>query len=507
MSRARSLAEPGLAVLTVFALCMVLVTIVVAVDRRTVRNERALRFGREAEAVQQTLIARVEELAQRFESAHTFIEVTHPIPLEDYATYMDREVGNRFEIDPAVMVLESVPADEVDALIAREHAFGDTDFSITQFVPRLGDSDLLVITRSANVNDGQPFPFIGAETSVARSLLVPDDLPDDGYAVRVVETEFVHTLTEGLSGGDLALDVDGLPSITSFFVGRVESLDGDHIGWALQFLDSRVVTDQIMVPDGLNVSISVEGIDTPIAAIPGEPAAPLDEAELSEYRSFDTATQGWELDVWADPDFGAATGLFAAKTLWATGAGVSAIVGLASGAWVHYRRRLAGASFELEHARTLASTDPLTGLLNRQGLIDAAREWSTDRAVTLFFIDLDGFKAVNDSRGHEAGDQVLVAVASSLRHSFRHGDLVSRIGGDEFVVFANDDGRARARDQLAGRVVERVAAIDPEISCSLGLASRPAGAETDIKDLLRQADEAMYQAKRSGGDRYVLAPV
>jgi diguanylate cyclase (GGDEF)-like protein len=512
--RARTLARHTVIAVGVVGLCLCVATAIAVMERAKAINERSLRFGREAEAVQQAMIARVEDLTRRFESVQTFVAVTHPIPLDHYYEYMDRELLSRYDLDPGVMILEEIDVDQVEALEEREHALANTTFAVQALELGAGDGELLVITRAARVAGGRPFPFIGTDTSLVRPLLLPPDLPDEGYAVRVVESSllsaFIDRLTEAEAETAAELGAEGgvaaKPAYSSYFAGRVESIDGEPIGWALQLLDARIVTDHVAVPDDINVWISVAGVDAPIAAVPDDPGTALADAELVERRSFATASQSWDVHVWADAGYGAETGLFADGTFWAVSLSVSSVIGLISGAWVHYRHRLVGASFELEHARSLATTDPLTGLLNRQGLIDSVRLLPPDRPATLFFVDLDGFKAVNDMRGHQEGDRVLVAVAQALRSSFRHDDLVSRLGGDEFVVFALDDLGPGSVDPLARRVVDEVAGVDPGISCSLGIASRPAGAAVDIKDLLRRADEAMYQAKRAGGHDYVLSP-
>jgi diguanylate cyclase len=170
----------------------------------------------------------------------------------------------------------------------------------------------------------------------------------------------------------------------------------------------------------------------------------------------------------------------------------------------------------LEAARDLleyqATHDPLTGLPNRRQLSDLGRRTlargERDRAhVGVLFIDLDGFKEVNDSLGHESGDEVLKAVAKRLKGSARVGDTVARLGGDEFCVLCE---RPHDEDELR-RLAERVrsAISDPPIESARGI---PVGASVGaviadartahtMEGLLREADAALYRAKRAGGDR------
>jgi diguanylate cyclase (GGDEF)-like protein len=173
---------------------------------------------------------------------------------------------------------------------------------------------------------------------------------------------------------------------------------------------------------------------------------------------------------------------------------------------VHERRR---AERELEHQ---ATHDPLTGLANRTALLarlraahDRVRDGSSP-GLCLLFCDLNGFKAVNDSLGHAAGDELLVAVAQRLATSVRAADVVARFGGDEFVVLC--EGAPPA--VVTGQVYPRIAAAlrepvrlsgagvgaGPSISASVGMAACGPDDDIGVGDLLRLADAAMYAAKR-----------
>nr|WP_269810375.1 GGDEF domain-containing protein [Kineosporia rhizophila] len=150
-----------------------------------------------------------------------------------------------------------------------------------------------------------------------------------------------------------------------------------------------------------------------------------------------------------------------------------------------------------------ARLDPLTNLVNRRGGADAISEAASLPAgepVALLLIDLDGFKEVNDTKGHLAGDVVLQEVSAALRTAARLEDVVARWGGDEFVVVAAlEERKARA---LAVRLLETVRtcpqSASAEVSASIGIAVRTA--PIDEQEWLSRADEAMYAAKRAGGD-------
>jgi diguanylate cyclase (GGDEF)-like protein/putative nucleotidyltransferase with HDIG domain len=155
-----------------------------------------------------------------------------------------------------------------------------------------------------------------------------------------------------------------------------------------------------------------------------------------------------------------------------------------------------------EHASTAAITDALTGLLNHGALHlrvreEISRSRRTGAPLTCLLIDLDNFKAVNDERGHLAGDDILRAVAKAMRAQLRDHDVVARYGGDEFVVLLPDS------DALGGRAVaDRIAAASP-VPCSIGLAQWEDTLAAD--ELLGRADRALLLAKRTGKHRVTVA--
>lgn len=166
---------------------------------------------------------------------------------------------------------------------------------------------------------------------------------------------------------------------------------------------------------------------------------------------------------------------------------------------------------QLEH---IAHHDALTGLPNRMLLGDRLKQAMLvakrrHTFIAVAYVDLDGFKAINDNHGHEAGDRLLVTVSRRMRAGLREGDTIARLGGDEFVAVMTDLDSMNAASPLVQRLLEAISQpVDDEtgqaslqVSGSIGLTFYPQGEELDADQLLRQADKAMFEAKSAGKNR------
>ena len=165
---------------------------------------------------------------------------------------------------------------------------------------------------------------------------------------------------------------------------------------------------------------------------------------------------------------------------------------------------------QLEH---VAHYDVLTDLPNRMLLAERlrqamARVRRNGRHLAVAYIDLDGFKAINDTHGHAVGDRLLVEIAGRLRQCLREGDTIARLGGDEFVTIVADLPDTASSLPLMERLLS--AAAQPvllngttlQVSSSIGIAYYSAGDDADAEQLVRHADQAMYQAKQAGKNRF-----
>ena len=180
----------------------------------------------------------------------------------------------------------------------------------------------------------------------------------------------------------------------------------------------------------------------------------------------------------------------------------AAVAGIAMAAFRNIRRTQS-------QLQDLAIHDPLTRVLNARTFSDRLgqelrRNRRYGRPLSLLYLDVDDFKIVNDSHGHQTGDAVLRLVAEAIRGAVRQADIVGRLGGDEFAVLMPETG-ADVAEAAAGRLAKSLREAfhgNPSVTASIGIVScTDAGAGPD--DVLHKADRAMYEAKKLGKDQAV----
>ena len=258
--------------------------------------------------------------------------------------------------------------------------------------------------------------------------------------------------------------------------------------------------------DDIHLSLSdvTEGQGTVLLA---ERATEAEEAALGPIAErMDIAGRTWQLSVqptatanWADPPTYSVVVLVVGLVMTFL---LEAFLLLLTGTERQARRQAAIHGYEANH-------DSLTGLYNRRAFVDqlgTARSRAEEEASrhVLLYMDLDGFKAVNDTRGHEAGDAMLQAIADALRTHIRDRDIVARLGGDEFAAILNNCPEPRGR-QIAETLVRAVEEARPEgypdaptVSMSVGLTMIDGAEVVSVDELLRRADRACYAAKAAG---------
>ncbi len=165
------------------------------------------------------------------------------------------------------------------------------------------------------------------------------------------------------------------------------------------------------------------------------------------------------------------------------------------------------------HVEKLAYFDSLTSLPNRVLLADRMRQTMTQvqrrgQQLAVVYLDLDGFKTINDRHGHQTGDQMLITLAKRMKEALREGDTLARLGGDEFVAVLIDLEDTGASVPMLNRLLSaaalpvQVGDLSLQVSASLGVTFYPQAHDIDPDQLLRQADQSMYQAKLAGKNRF-----
>ena len=166
-------------------------------------------------------------------------------------------------------------------------------------------------------------------------------------------------------------------------------------------------------------------------------------------------------------------------------------------------------------AHHLAHYDPLTGLPNRRLLLDRLHLALTQakrfhRALAVMFLDLDHFKKINDTLGHEIGDKLLIEVSRRFSACVRAGDTVSRPGGDEFVIILQEISNPDAATAVADKIIQAIHSPihignhSLDVTTSIGIAIYPVDGTDDAGELMKNADIAMYETKQAGRNGYQL---
>lgn len=306
-----------------------------------------------------------------------------------------------------------------------------------------------------------------------------------------------------------------------------ETLDPEKIGdlvlsHVLTWLDASSCAVLALGHDGQTQLVSGRGLGGNLSGAAMEVAGWV----VRTGREFATA------DLRRDTRITGACGAVVAVPLRCRGKNIGAVVVLERGAALA-EPRMAGVAellvtvlegpavaldnaLTLQRAEALSVTDDLTQLYNSRYLNqvlrrEAKRASRSGRPLSLLFIDLDGFKGVNDTHGHLAGSAALVEAADVIRRSARETDVVARFGGDEFALILPDtgsDGAAAVGDRVRERIDEHVflanKGLEIHLTVSIGVATLPDVAAS-AEELVRAADVAMYRVKESGKNNVIVA--
>lgn len=482
--------------LLIVFLGLALTTLMAVVQQDAAEREQQLMFE-QVVARQQVLLADGigNHLAELDETVG-FVSAVFPSDVDEFRRFFSgtKLVSQLSNFDPGVFVIERVDRDQVAELEARERSLGNLDFTVQTLAPNPSDQ-LLVITRTSRAASSGSIDIEGLEISNFVSQVLGADLQTRGRTFFPVETKSV--LASVFLGGEVPEEVVAVTNSIE------DPTSGETVAWVTRLFEpTTLLTNLEEVDRRLNVEVSMSILNEPMTLGQTDEVILFDDAPLASSVSTESAGLEWTTKIWVGSEFGVATGLFDQVRTWIFGLLMTLAV-LVGAVWRAVQDfRLSRANFELEHARTLASTDSLTGLLNRQGFIDRVRALSPSSNGTLFFVDLDGFKQVNDTREHGAGDTVLCEAAMLLSSQFRAGDIVGRFGGDEFAAFTPGITGEDHQAILSKRVIDSLKVLEDDVSCSVGTTTKLSNDHADVLELIRRADEAMYRAKQSGGGRY-----
>lgn len=478
------------------------------VERQSDSDAQRL-FQRDAASAIAEIEREIERHVEVVEDSVAFAQATWPVNLEEWREFTAGRVtgGTHLAFTSTAGVIERVPADQIDEFEARETAAAGQPFQIVELTPRPTSEDRIVLTRTGE-DTTNGIQIRGLEvTPVAEFLGINLPATNDGIAVDSIDEapdEFLELLS--IRAGEFE-DNDILN--TNVLLSRAIGPTGQPPqGWVI--IPARLgnlLSDAIDNLDRTELNIAVDipgaGLDGELGRYEGAPGLAVADAAMERESIVEFGGWTWSVTVWADEGFGISPNRLRGDLVFLGGT----ILTLALSTFLHlqrrYRRRLNVAEFESNLHRTLAETDPLTGLLNRQGLIRLAETLSPAEAAgtygcAVFFLDLDGFKAINDELGHAAGDDVLAAVGQAITGAARDVDLVGRLGGDEFVLVCPDLCDHLQAEAIADRLTTTIGHIDSPaaVGVSIGISITRPGMTFDFDRALSDADAAMYSAKR-----------
>ncbi len=474
-------------------------------------------FERDASSATAEIEREIERHVGVVEETAAFAEATWPGSVNEWREFTDGRVtgGTALAFTSTAGVIERVPADQIAAFEAREAASSGEPFTLLELAPLAPDADRIVLTRTGDDTAGG-IQIRGLEVSSVSTLLgVELPSPGDGIAVDSIE-EAPESVLDLLSieASDFG-DNDVLNS--NVMLSHAIGAEGQApLGWVIvpaELGNLLIRAIENLDRTQLNIAIAIPETELKgdLGRYEGDPGLPFGNASLASETVVDFGGWEWRVRVWADEPFGMNPNRIRGEHVLVAGIGITLVFALILHAQRLYLRRLRAAELEANLNRTLAETDPLTGLANRQGLqtfvkSDAVSAGIERLGCAILFLDLDRFKEINDGLGHAAGDALLTAVGRATLSVARDEDVVGRMGGDEFVVICPGLCDEQSTDALVSRLTEAISSIQEpaSVNASIGVSVVNPGRTFDLDAALSAADAAMYTAKKqrkSGGRR------
>lgn len=478
------------------------VTAIFAVQQERAATQRAQdRFNAHVDTLERSFNAAISKRITEFNVGLDFVSSSPSIDAEQFQTFLTQRSDTRsapVEGDPGFAISEFVA--DVDDLEARERAAGRDDFSVFAPLPT-NAAERIIITHLERDVPVMGRSFVGFDVTGFQGILQPDGILDTTAEVFAQVTTISELFGAFRVTGTTTPDEAEYEEGVIYLIARYETLDGSIDGYITRLESITDIIDEVQteIEPGFRLVADLDQ-GAPIAVIDNQSdrdtylRSPLRVSGTSRNETVDLEPLG--LELFASEDIRDGSRGYSNTRLWLIGISGALALALFAMMRAHQARRLADAGVELQIAQTMASTDLLTGLLNRQGLVEIT-ELPTPRPGVLLFIDLDNFKSVNDEDGHAAGDRVLRRIGAALRQLVRTEDAVCRLGGDEFLVFLPSPVDDERIDALESLIISAVHSIDDRISASIGSATRTFDHMVPIENLLRKSDAAMYEDKRS----------
>lgn len=495
--RARSL---GPALATFAAVASLTLALAFLLNQRSNGVQDRL-FERDAAAAFADIEREIESHLTVVEDVSAFADATWPGDIDEWRRYLEGRVtgGTNLGFTSTAGLVELIPADDLEAVVERER-LADPDFIISEPIPLAPDQDRYVLMRTGF---GDGIDTRGLELTSAVQLL-DLELPQPGGRMLVQSVEEAPALVLSVLGVTETLEQNDIHGTNVLFVNPVGGPGSLLRGWVVIPADlSYMLTNAVETLEGdLSIAIRVPGasVEGDLGRYDGAGALSFADARFRTVRIVEFGGWSWTIEMWSD---GAVEGTNGGQLTLAFGLLLAALAGVLVENRRRHRNHLVEARIELSLQRTLAETDHLTGLRNRQGLAELRHRW-VERGDTaqrgrgvVFFVDLDGFKAINDEHGHAVGDQVLVEVARVLRSIARKNDVAVRRGGDEFVIVCPG---LVSHDVIKERVAEfsdAIAAITEPVpvEASVGWSLAHHSMADELDELVADADAAMYRNK------------
>jgi diguanylate cyclase (GGDEF)-like protein len=482
---------------------------------RSVMAENREEFEKSATDLSAAMATTLLRNADAVASAQAFIAVSPDLHNPDFQSWYDRLGSERYPGLLTFGFIERVPAEGLDAFAAAQPSdLAHVTAGEFAVVPE-GERPEYCLPRLVAEGTGDlPFEIprgLDLCQSPGISALLERTRNSGRADLLILPTMEPEEPADGVVLSDEATKIFG----SAFFaLAPVYSGADQHRGWVLAAFDSATIVRSVLRDQhGLALRLSRDDGATPVVV--AETADPLQGDLLTHEEHFE-ADGAWTMTL--SRSASSALSAAHAEKRAVTGAGMAFSLLVAALLWVligSRNRAVRMVDTKTDELRHQALHDALTGLPNRALALDRAdqmlaRSRREQVASAALFVDIDNFKAINDTLGHGAGDDLLCAVAKRIRSAVREVDTVARLGGDEFVVLADGGGIPGGPDLCAQRLLDVMAEpfhldqmgdVPFSVQVSIGIAS---GYRACAGELLRDADVALYQAKSLGKGRYVV---